>query len=532
MIEQDEFCDLPRCVRRYIDLVIRKIRFAKAVRLEVRRELVIHFLDALACCETSEERECYAGELVLEFGEADMLGRLLGRGKKRCRPLWLKAIIHTMQIAGILLLLVIARGVYLSVGTAVISIDYVQWMNDRVRDGRDEDLNALPYYEKALELSKELPEELKGIRTGLLPEEFTAEQWDAVEEFLAEDAKALDALREGAAKPYYWNIYQGKSSTGPVPDMAAQVTEGILPSMNRYKKLAQKLFFLQIPWSLHIGDIERALDDSIALHRFGNHLHRNGLLIEQLVGTAIDGLAFSNMFKIIRDQGLSADKLEHLQGQLEQIYGDDMGFDLSVEKAFMYDFIQCTFTDDGKGSGRAMKGGVVLAVGDLKGALTGFVAGYPSREEVTESIDRFYEQIMELSKQTPWQLKDSGLETFETGNFMLNLSGQGMRKSIEITWRLKAGRLALMTTVALKRYEKDKGAYPSSLDKLVDAGYLKELPMDPYSDGVLGYFCDGGDFVLYSFGGDMKDDGGQMGTKQGKPFKWADNGDWVFWPVE
>ena len=75
-------------------------------------------------------------------------------------------------------------------------------------------------------------------------------------------------------------------------------------------------------------------------------------------------------------------------------------------------------------------------------------------------------------------------------------------------------------------------AFDERVDELVEDGYLKELPMDPFSDGALGYFRDGGDFVLYSFGGDMKDDGGQMGTKQGKPFKWADNGDWVFWPVE
>ena len=64
------------------------------------------------------------------------------------------------------------------------------------------------------------------------------------------------------------------------------------------------------------------------------------------------------------------------------------------------------------------------------------------------------------------------------------------------------------------------------------AGYLKELPNDPYGGGALRYKVVGNDFVLYSFGVDMKDDGGQMGTKNGKPFKWADEGDWVFWPVE
>ncbi len=90
----------------------------------------------------------------------------------------------------------------------------------------------------------------------------------------------------------------------------------------------------------------------------------------------------------------------------------------------------------------------------------------------------------------------------------------------------------MLTVLAIKRYGKDKNAYPASLDELVGAGYLKELPLDPYGDGTLGYKVAGNDFVLYSFGADMKDDGGRLGTKNGEPFKWSDDGDWVFWPVE
>ena len=36
--------------------------------------------------------------------------------------------------------------------------------------------------------------------------------------------------------------------------------------------------------------------------------------------------------------------------------------------------------------------------------------------------------------------------------------------------------------------------------------------------------------MVYSLGSDLKDDGGRLGMKNGKPFEWADDGDWVFWP--
>ncbi len=261
------------------------------------------------------------------------------------------------------------------------------------------------------------------------------------------------------------------------------------------------------------------------------------MLIEQLVSIAIESLALANSFEIIDNFDISAEKMEDMQKQLEEIYNDEVIIDLETEKGFWYDFIQCTFTDDGKGSGRPMKQGVALAAGDLQGVLKGFVAGYPDRREVTTSIDRYFERIGQLAKQTPWQLAQAGWNDAKwnelaSNHFLLNPVSPGFRKSIEIAWRVRASRSALLAVLAIKRYEKANKAYPASLDELVGAGYLKELPRDPYGGGALGYKRVGNDFVLYSFGADMKDDGGRLGTKNDKPFKWADDGDWVFWPVE
>jgi len=56
--------------------------------------------------------------------------------------------------------------------------------------------------------------------------------------------------------------------------------------------------------------------------------------------------------------------------------------------------------------------------------------------------------------------------------------------------------------------------------------------MDPYSNGPLVYKKTDSGFLLYSFGMNLMDDGGELGlSSRGTPRMWMDNGDWVFWPV-
>jgi hypothetical protein len=67
------------------------------------------------------------------------------------------------------------------------------------------------------------------------------------------------------------------------------------------------------------------------------------------------------------------------------------------------------------------------------------------------------------------------------------------------------------------------------LEKLVDGGYLKQLPADPFSGGALVYKKTDDGFTLYSVGLDMVDDGG-AGTARNR---WRDEAkDAVFWPTE
>ena len=107
-----------------------------------------------------------------------------------------------------------------------------------------------------------------------------------------------------------------------------------------------------------------------------------------------------------------------------------------------------------------------------------------------------------------------------------------IEKVIDHHHKSKANYEGTLAVIAVLRYEKEKGEWPEGLEALVEAGYIKSVPMDPYSDGALVYKKTDDGFTLYSISSNFVDDGGEYGTKKnGDKRVWADNGDAVFWPL-
>ena len=152
---------LPVAIAQYVDLVVKKMRYRRRIRDEVRRELATHFEDALAECKDENEKQELAVELIQEFGDGKMLATLIRRGKKRCRPLWKKTIIRSLQGVGVLILVFIAYTAWFMTGKPTISVDYVAKWNEMTRPQAAADENAWPHYEKAIALYVELDEETK-----------------------------------------------------------------------------------------------------------------------------------------------------------------------------------------------------------------------------------------------------------------------------------------------------------------------------------------------------------------------------------
>ena len=120
---------LPVDVAEFIDLIVKKMRYKRKVRRDVRQELVDHFTDALADCENENEKNEQAQKLIKQFGNAKVLAKLIRRGKKRCRPLWKKAIIRSFQGLGIFVLLFILYSLWFFTGKPTVNVDYVKYSN-------------------------------------------------------------------------------------------------------------------------------------------------------------------------------------------------------------------------------------------------------------------------------------------------------------------------------------------------------------------------------------------------------------------
>lgn len=555
-LPESDLENLPRCAMDFIKSILKKMRYRKKVRAEVQAELATDFEAELKECKSDDEKIQVAEKLITDYGDIKLLAILLRRAKKRCRPLWQKCLIQTSKVIGIVILYIIIRVVFLMAGTPNITTDYAIWLNELVRAKRPEKLNAQIYYNKAVELFVERPPIISNKRIHSSSSHWLADFNDleikCLANWLNDNQPAFEMLRQGASKPYYWLTYSSDDtelvSSGVLEQAGsnlrgssywqAAVMHNIMKPQAEYRKIARAMSD-NILYEANNRHINVALNDCIVLQEFSVHLQGKGLLIEQLVGIAIEALSHDRFFAILGKIDVTSDVLKDFHEQfVEHCYDRDEVINLEAEKAFWYDLIQHGFTDDGKGGGRVLRKGLPLVVGDWKQSVWGFFSwNYPDRREVTRTIDEYFYKIEQLLEKAPWQLRDSDNYAEELSGvgdkcYMLKILWPAHGRIGELVWRLKTHRTALLTVLAVLQYHKDKQQYPKHLEELITAGYLKRLPADPYSGKPLVYKKTDANFILYSLGLNFKDDDGQVfKDDKGKIKKWAEEGDWVFWPV-
>jgi hypothetical protein len=103
---------------------------------------------------------------------------------------------------------------------------------------------------------------------------------------------------------------------------------------------------------------------------------------------------------------------------------------------------------------------------------------------------------------------------------LLSVNSERTIRSID---QLRIDRIGTLTMLELERFSLREKRYPATLDELF-AGRLGELPMDPYSGKPLCYKRldpkadpQGRSYLLYSVGGDGRDDGGNGGNLYASP---------------
>ena len=411
-----------------------------------------------------------------------------------------------------------------------VKVDYVAKLNELAKAGRPEELNAAPFYKKAFELVVEQPEQLKELDYKTWPPDLPAEQQEALQKWVQQNGKALAQLRMGVAKPFYWTKYQGSS-----------VMRVEFPSLSKARILAHAMS-ARAKLNAAKGNFKDAFADLVMCYRFGTHFAGPKTLREQLVGIAIRAIALREAFRVLREENPPANLLRDFQQQLQTLSSKEQPIiDFTYDRFMAYDNIQRVFTDDGKGGGHFPKSEVeaMMRMATASGNLSPKELEELRRKleklerrKTAKLADRIYEYFSRIARKTPWQWRNEDIqkvvEEMTNENPFLRIWMPAAGRVVEMSFRAKLGTDALVTTLALLRHKADKGHFPTTLVKLVLTGYIRKLPMDPYSDKPLFYRREKDNFTLYSLGADFDDDGGV-------PSKWGEGekgGDQVFWPVQ
>jgi hypothetical protein len=567
--ENKDLKNLPACVGEFIRQVVKKMRYRKKVRKDVQDELTVHFEDELQGCKTDEDRRAKAQQLITDFGDVKLLAVLLRRAKKRCRPLWRTVIARTFQVMGVLILCFVLYIFWFFSGKPAITTNYVAELNRIAKPAVDESLNAAPFYDKAVKLGVEEPEEKLGSPLALAdwPAHLTAEQMASVKRWIKANEACFQQIRLGSERPYYWQRYQSKSGnmlSVPVPSA-------------EYRRIA-RLIVLRAKIRAYHGQVKDAFDDILMCYRFGMHQRVPTSLIEQLVGMNIERMAVDTARVVLDKVNVERETLTDFQQSFEKLLEKNI-FTLQFdgERLGLYDEIQRSFTD-GLGDGHIIpkhikelypmvqviglsantetvssaesqkpswfskfmsnvRHGIYEAGGFIKkSAYILFL--HPDKQQTYQAAEELYDLFESLTVKTPGQIGiekiDTEKETMEIikGNILLEMLVPAVVRVNELSHRNKTDSQALLTILAILRYKNGKGFYPGNLQELITTGYLKELPNDPYRDRPLIYRRTDDSFVLYSVGPNFTDEGGEPGKdSKGRVRNWRDNGDTVFWPV-
>lgn len=445
------------------------------------------------------------------------------------------ALIAISVLVSLFLVFFFAKILPLLIAKPTIKVDYVAEYNKITKpQNYDPDNNAAPLYQKAFETLTEMPEEIKDKLKAWRPVDLNDTELKVVKNWVNENAITLGYLKQAADKPYYW---LKRHSQG---DDLFNIE---MPKWSNFRTSIY-LINLQAKSMACEANIESALKNTLDSHKIGLHMSGPVTLVEQLIGAAICAITFDTIFAILDRVEINSRIMTRFQDQLEQQLQKSKQLNFSIgEKIFSLDMIQRSFTDDGNGDGKLIPGKLIEGIGDsplcpsISYPLAILISlKNPSRNETVQTVTKLYKNLDNLAQETPWQQHqkatsyEAEIRKISKDNFFLQSSANTIGRVCEILQRTKIHGKALITTIAILRYKADKGDFPETLQQLVSAGYLKELPMDPYSDGPLVYKRTNNDFKLYSLGVDLSDDGGI-------PSRWGEyleekGGDKVFWPVE
>ena len=470
---------------------------------------------------------------AMGFLQASLIGLVFGIWccrRKTLLPVILMHIIFNSAVTGL------AISEWIEMRQIKDSHDYVAEFLELSKPANyDPNDDAREDYTKAIQSVVEFPEELREAHRSY-PTQWSREEREQAEAWVISNTEALEHVEKGAKKSNYWLEYEHKDST----------VISVLPrNLDKFRHLAFALC-MRAEMRTSQGGLEQGFSDAMCCYQLGRHLLRNRTLMSKLVAVAVIDLSVKTEQMILSNEEIEPMLLTRIQEQLETFAeSNQIEFGFIEEKFICLDVIQRIFTDDGHGGGHIPRSALnkrKLRNGEFESAIGYFAFVSESdirvwrkleRHRTTAEVRRYYDLSEKACLMSPWQYNryrgsvKIEIEILRSRNVLIRTFSPAIERLVVIAGRTRVDRDANITILAVLRYQADKGHPPESLLVLVSEDYLEAVPQDSFGPGALNYRRTGDDFLLYSFGADLDDDGGT-------PSKWGEGekgGDQVFWPV-
>lgn len=351
------------------------------------------------------------------------------------------------------------------------------------------------------------------------------EPWDpddypVISDWLTQNDAALDQIVKATTREhYYWPMIATTDDTAMI-----HLKSSPLPTI----KDAVNTLRIRAMLRLYQGKIEESQSDLLAIHRLGRLLTQAPMLIECLVGIAIEAGA-------AKGDTLLADFLTPLQAKaylIELTQLQSMGSIAQVidvgERYMALDSV-LSFTHHG-----LEKKSDDLGLNRNQAKAVEVFISKVSWDEILIKTNTWYDRLVStINKPTFAEHRaatialDKGAENFLNDKWAANEPTEKIGKSLLSILLPSLGRARQMAdraqeegdlgklAIALAAYHGEKGTYPDTLDALSPA-YFKQIPIDIFSDKPLKYHKQDNGYILYSVGPNQKDDGGKGITDYNK----------------
>ena len=340
---------------------------------------------------------------------------------------------------------------------------------------------------------------------------------DAAARVLANNQNALNALVEGAQKPYF-----------QAPNTMDPETYGytaILTYLNT-TRLAGQYYALDALYLAHSGREQEAFDTALAGVAVGSKLvSSQGSLIHHFVGLSVEQMDLNAIRLIIASSSTSTVILKQIAERLKGYVDDGSGLQKTLR--FDYHGMKNTINQLAHGDADAADefGGLVKATQEID--RTSFF--FHPNQTIQDAAD-YKRKIIEIARLGCGPSQEKGEKIAEQDRYLVaykqsatnplslylkpNAIGRllnsiifvSLSSAVEKHCKYNVLVAATRLTAGLKAYSiEHKGQLPGSLDELVPT-YLSDMPLDPFSSQPFKYNPE--KKIIYSVGESKKDVGG------------------------